>query len=168
MLDKSFYHAFHKEVFHTPGNSFSSLNEALYSSTMKYGLQQLLRYADRNSMAHSREVRLPFLSHELVEFLFSLPDTMKMNQGWTKWIMRESFDILPPEIRWRLDKIGFEPPQKGWMERPEVIEKIRQGKEKLFSQHFISANCLRQKISGEDMSANTHGSWNLFMGAQLI
>ncbi len=36
------------------------------------GLDELLRYADRNSMAHGREVRLPFLSHELVEFIFTL------------------------------------------------------------------------------------------------
>ena len=34
------------------------------------GLKELLRYADRNSMAHSREVRLPFLSQKLVEFVF--------------------------------------------------------------------------------------------------
>ena len=37
------------------------------------GLEELLRFADRNSMAHGREVRLPFLNHELVEFIFSLP-----------------------------------------------------------------------------------------------
>lgn len=79
---------------------------------MVSGLQTLLRYADRNSMAHSREVRLPFLYHEMVEFLFSLPATYKMNEGWTKWIMREAFPILPKDIGWRVDKIGYEPHKK--------------------------------------------------------
>ena len=39
---------------------FKDLNGALYESIFEGGLQTLLRYADRNSMAHSREVRLPF------------------------------------------------------------------------------------------------------------
>lgn len=40
-------------------------------------LQSLLRFCDRNSMAQSREVRLPFLSHELVAFVFSLPPIIR-------------------------------------------------------------------------------------------
>lgn len=92
------------------------LNEHLYQSTMCGPLQELLRYADRNSMAHSREVRLPFLFHELVEFCFSLPDEYKLKLGWTKYIMREAFkEVLPPEICWRKEKVGYEPPQEEWM-----------------------------------------------------
>jgi len=93
------------------------LNEQLYNSTMHGPLQDLLRYADRNSMAHSREVRLPFLFHELVEFCFSLPDEYKLKLGWTKYIMRSAFEnVLPPEICWRKEKVGFEPPQNEWLE----------------------------------------------------
>ena len=85
----------------------------LYYATFCGGLQELLRYADRNSMAHSREIRLPFLSHELVEFVFALPATFKVNEGFSKYILRSSMnDIVPKEIIWRKDKIGFEPPNK--------------------------------------------------------
>lgn len=88
------------------------LDEALQISISKRGLNNLLRYADRNSMAHSREVRLPFLSHELVEFVFSLPDSYKLNNGWTKVVLREAMNtILPQEICWRKEKVGFEPPK---------------------------------------------------------
>lgn len=90
----------------------TDLNKALYNITFKGGLQNLLRYADRNSMAHSREVRLPFLSHKLVEFVFSLPDEMKLHNGWTKFILRDSMsNLLPNEICWRKEKVGFEPPK---------------------------------------------------------
>lgn len=96
--------------------SESNLAESLYLSTMKGPLQELLRFADRNSMAHSIEVRLPFLNRELVEFCFSLPDEYKLKLGWTKYILRKSFeDILPKEITWRKEKVGFEPPQLEWM-----------------------------------------------------
>jgi asparagine synthase (glutamine-hydrolysing) len=95
---------------------FSSLQEALYYSTFCYGLETLLRFADRNSMAHSVEVRLPFLSHELVEFAFSLPDALKIRSGWSKWLIRKAGeDSLPAEVAWRKDKIGYEPPQGQWL-----------------------------------------------------
>jgi asparagine synthase (glutamine-hydrolysing) len=95
---------------------YPRLNQLLYENTMRGGLQELLRYADRNSMAHSREVRLPFLNKDLVEFCFSLPDEYKLNSGWTKFVMRTAFNsLLPAEIAWRKEKVGFEPPQNEWM-----------------------------------------------------
>lgn len=94
----------------------SHLKEILHHSTMRYGLNELLRVADRNSMAHSVEVRLPFLSHRLVEFIFRLPEDFLIHNGWTKYILRKSMShVLPKEIAWRKDKIGYEPPQEKWL-----------------------------------------------------
>lgn len=105
------------------GKDSKRLNEQLYYSTMRGALQDLLRFADRNSMAHHREVRLPFLFHELVEFCFSLPDEYKLKLGWTKYIMRSAFEvILPEEICWRKEKVGFEPPQNQWMNEANLNE----------------------------------------------
>lgn len=114
-VEKEFYFDMRNKKFSNK-YIFDNLNEALYYSTFNGGLQELLRYADRNSMANSIEVRLPFLSHKLVEFLFSLPSEFKFNKGFTKYILRESMDsYLPNEIIWRKDKIGYEPPQKDWL-----------------------------------------------------
>ncbi len=168
ILNTDFYNEYKGQVFDTPGNSFDTLNESLYNSTMKYGLQQLLRYADRNSMAHSREVRLPFLYHELVEFLFSLPPTFKINEGWTKWIMRETFSILPPEIRWRTDKIGYEPPQKSWMENEGVKERIRENKKKLVQENFLHLKQNETDIVAVNASEMSDSSWQQFMGGSIL
>lgn len=95
----------------------SSLRKLLWWNTTRQGLVELLRYADRNSMAHSREVRLPFLDHNLVEFVFKLPDRFLIRNGWTKWILREAFrEYVPQEITWRADKLGYMPPQAKWLE----------------------------------------------------
>lgn len=103
----------------------NSLNSRLMNDTCIHGLKELLRYADRNSMAHSREVRLPFLSHQLVEFVFSLPDEFKLNKGWTKFVMRKAMDpVLPKSICWRVDKVGYEPPQKNWLLSESASRKI--------------------------------------------
>ncbi len=92
-----------------------NLNETLAFYTTISGLDKLLRFADRSSMAHSREVRLPFLSHDLVDFVFSLPSSYKIHNGWTKALIRYGLqDSLPKEITWRKNKLGFQPPQDEW------------------------------------------------------
>lgn len=107
-----------------PYNSLSFKN-ALKKDTTSGELKRLLRYADRNSMAHSREVRLPFLSHKLVEFAFTLPDEYKLHLGWSKYILRKSMSsILPESISWRVDKIGYASPQQNWMNSPLIVEKV--------------------------------------------
>ena len=94
----------------------SGLRKLLWWNTTRQGLVELLRYADRNSMAHSREVRLPFLDHRLVEFVFRLPDRFLLRAGWTKWILREAFrGIVPAAITNRSDKLGYMPPQQRWL-----------------------------------------------------
>lgn len=59
----------------------TKLNDILYFSSMQMGLEELLRYADRNSMAHGVEVRLPFLNAELVQFIFSFLHRKKLKTG---------------------------------------------------------------------------------------
>lgn len=102
----------------------SGLRKLLWWNTTRQGLVELLRYADRNSMAHSREVRMPFLDHRLVEFVFTLPERCLHRQGWTKWILREAFrGIVPEPITQRVDKLSYMPPQHRWL-GPRVWEDI--------------------------------------------
>lgn len=80
-----------------------------------YSVPILTRYEDRNSMAHSLEIRLPFLDHRLVEFLLSLKVELKIKNGWNKYILRKSFVDMPKKIRWRRDKKGFSLPESVWL-----------------------------------------------------
>lgn len=80
------------------------------------GLPELLRYEDRNTMAHSLEGRVPFLDHRLVELLYGLPATELYDRGSTKRILRRALsDLLPPEVRDRRDKLGFVTPEQRFM-----------------------------------------------------
>jgi asparagine synthase (glutamine-hydrolysing) len=104
------------KVFRTGYKFADDVRHILRKDTTATNLKALLRYGDRNSMAFSREVRLPFLSHELSEFIFSLPVNYILRDGWTKYILRKAMeDVIPEEIAWRKDKIGFEPPQDNWV-----------------------------------------------------
>ncbi len=84
------------------------LNQILQMYITSYMLPHLLRYEDRNSMAHSIEARVPFLDYRLVDFLFTLPDEWKIKGLETKYVLRKAMrDILPEPISSRKDKIGF-------------------------------------------------------------
>jgi len=72
-----------------------------------YSVPALCHYEDRNSMAHSLEIRLPFLDYRLVNFSLNLPNELKIKNGVNKQILRQSITELPVTIRNRFDKKGF-------------------------------------------------------------
>lgn len=118
-----------------------NLNDALLNSTIGYGLQNLLRSADRNSMAHSREVRLPFLSHQLVEFLFTLPSSFKIKNGYTKWIHRQAMNnTVPEKNNWRISKLGFSPPEKNWMKNKFLLDRYHESIHQLNTKKYLKTN----------------------------
>ena len=90
--------------------------ELSHAQLTRRNLQMLLRFEDRNSMAHSIESRVPFLDHRLVEFALGLPDAFKLGGGVTKRVLRAAMSgLLPDRIRDRVDKIAFETPESSWM-----------------------------------------------------
>jgi asparagine synthase (glutamine-hydrolysing) len=167
-LSKEFVQLQSREAYYTPPEHFT-LNGVLYFNTRVHGLEELLRYADRNSMAHGRETRLPFLSHQLVEFLFSLPSSFKIRKGWTKWLLRNSMEsLLPGEICWRKEKIGFEPPQKSWMENAAVQEAIHSAKTKLVGEKVLKPSVLDKKIRPMNAHDANNYDWRYFSAASIF
>ena len=103
------------------------LARELLRQTLQSSLPDLLRYADRSSMALSREVRLPFLDRRVAEFALSLPPNFLYRDGIKKAVLRDAVrDLVPPEILTRRDKIGFETPQARWLENRAWTARIRE------------------------------------------
>jgi asparagine synthase (glutamine-hydrolysing) len=92
----------------------------LIAEDLQYtSLPILLRYADRNAMAFSRETRFPFLDHELVDWCLTLPDQAFVKQGWQKYILRRAGEgLMPRRIQWRVDKVGYAAPLDRWLRGP--------------------------------------------------
>ena len=92
----------------------SRLTQLLYLNMKTYLLDDLLVKMDRCSMAHGLEARSPFLDRELMEYVFQLPDDMKLRWGRTKVVLRRAFaDLLPAAIQ-RRRKMGFGVPLRAW------------------------------------------------------
>ncbi len=91
------------------------LRKSSFMGYQMYPIPGWLKYEDRASMAHSIESRSPFLDYRLVEFMSCLPNDLKIRDGITKFILRESMKgILPEKIRTRKDKKGFPTPSADW------------------------------------------------------
>ena len=167
-LEREFAFSNKQNFYYSTPSSFD-LNGVLYYNSFVNGLEELLRMADRNSMAHAVEVRLPFLDHQLVEFLFSLSPGLKIHKGWTKWLLRRTVeDILPKEIAWRKDKLGFEPPQKQWMEEKTVQDAIQEGKKKLIEQKILKPSAINKKIQPHDAYAADNWDWKYWSASHLF
>jgi asparagine synthase (glutamine-hydrolysing) len=80
----------------------------------RYMKPVLLRDTDQMSMAHSLEVRVPFLDHKLTDYVMSLPDQFKSHRPGKKLLIDAMGEDLPREI-WDRKKMGFVFPWKSWV-----------------------------------------------------
>ena len=73
---------------------------------------------DRASMAHSLEVREPLMDHMLVEWLATLPSSLKIHAGEGKYVLKKAFEpLLPHDVLYR-PKMGFSVPLASWLRGP--------------------------------------------------
>lgn len=109
--------------------SMNSVKELSLRYIRINGLRMLLHYLDRNSMSSSIEGRVPFLDHRLVEFSLRLPYYYKLGNGITKKILRDAMgEKLPDIIRYRKNKLGYDTPERRWVEEHlgDIKERINQ------------------------------------------
>jgi asparagine synthase (glutamine-hydrolysing) len=91
------------------------LKQMLYVDTKTWLPDDLLIKADKMTMAHSLELRVPLLDHHVLEFAASLPTSYKLKNTSTKHILKEALSRrLPPAILHR-KKIGFPVPYATWL-----------------------------------------------------
>lgn len=107
-----------------------SLARYLWFDQKYFLADDILVKSDRMSMAHSVEVRPPFLDHRIVEFAAALPATFKIRGSYQKFLLKELMkDKLPPSIPWRR-KVGFDIPTHEWLRGPLrslLVETVSEG-----------------------------------------
>ncbi len=110
-----------------PGETDGYLNRFLWLDQLCYLPDDILNKCDRMSMAHSLEVRPPFLDHRIVEFAAALPETFKIRGNSLKFILRDLMkDKLPRTVLAR-PKEGFDIPAHDWLRtalKPLLVETL--------------------------------------------
>ncbi|MDZ4711879.1 MAG: asparagine synthase (glutamine-hydrolyzing) [bacterium] len=117
LIEKNFYDNNFERLKEGKLREFTNLNSSLHNQFTISSLRELLKYEDRNSMNFSIEARTPFADDiNLIEYVFNIPGSYKMRNGWTKYLMRESMKgIVPEKILTRTDKVGFATPEYYWL-----------------------------------------------------
>ncbi len=105
----------------------SPLRRELLTQAFHTSLPNLCRYGDRNSMAHSMEMRMPFLDRRVAEYALSLPPSEVYRDGVTKRALRAALrGWVPDRVLDRRDKVGYETPEQRWFDEPAGRELIAQ------------------------------------------
>jgi asparagine synthase (glutamine-hydrolysing) len=137
-----------------------------YLDLKTYLIGDINTKVDRASMAHSLEVREPLMDHPLVEWLCTLPSSLKMRGGEAKWLLKKAMEPrLPRDVLYR-DKMGFAVPLARWFRGPlrgRICEAL-QG-ERLRATGMFSAAYLRQLVDAHQSGTRDHSApiWTLVM-----
>lgn len=122
-------------------------------------LPALLRYEDRNSMAHSIEARLPFLDYRVVEAALAMPVESRIHNGWSKYPLRAT-NLLPDQVRWRTTKLAFNAPDRTWLgARSELREQV-------LDSSLINAIANRRQLERAWKGLSLLEQWRLFNTAR--
>ena len=139
------------------------LDREIYVDTRFTLPDSVLMKVDKMSMAHSLEVRVPFLDHRFVELAASIPASWKLARFTTKAIFKKAMeDLLPAGIAYR-KKQGYSFPIKNWL-RGELKDYMRErlGSSAVIRENFVEGEVDRLVREHLDMSHNhSHILWAL-------
>lgn len=157
------------EVFatHVEGKSFSDpLRMVQYLDFKTYLPGDILTKVDRASMAHSLEVRVPFLDHTFVEWTAALPTRSKLLRTTGKHVLKEALrPLLPEDVLFR-KKMGFAVPLDVWFRgslKQHIADTVTG--ERLSSSGIFDADYLRRIVSEHTSGRRDHSPvmWALLM-----
>lgn len=165
------YHAL--EVFraHARNAPRDPLSLIQYLDFKTYLSGDILTKVDRASMAHSLEVRVPILDHELVEWISGIPPEVKLRNGDGKHIFKQALrPYLPDQVLYR-DKMGFGVPLASWFRGPlrEKVRKVVLGPT-LLETGLFRAEFLRRIVGQHESGLRDHSAtmWALLMFAGYL
>jgi asparagine synthase (glutamine-hydrolysing) len=123
----------------------------------------ILVKADRMSMAHSLEVRVPYLDHRIVEFAASLPSQLKVRRFTKKYILKQTISRLLPAQVLKRKKTGFNVPIPMWLRRElremmhDTLSPTRVKEVGFFNPDAVSALMRDHEEMRVDLSRNLWG-----------
>jgi asparagine synthase (glutamine-hydrolysing) len=157
------------DVFHEHArraDTDDALSLIQYIDLQTYLIGDINTKVDRASMAHSLEVREPLMDHPLVEWVASLPSSVKLRGGEGKWLLKKAMEPhLQDNILYR-PKMGFAVPLAQWFRGP-LRERVRSAllDGELGRTGFFNRAYLEQLIDAHDSGRRDHSSplWALLM-----
>ena len=156
--------AFRDQMRHAPTDHWLSKTQYLDFKTYLPG--DILTKVDRASMAHSLEVRVPILDHELVEWMSGLPPDLCLHGREGKYIFKKALEPwLPHDVIYR-EKMGFAVPLGSWFRGP-LAARMREAVlgPRLLDSGLFDADFLRRMVTEHQSGLREFSAplWSLLM-----
>jgi len=130
------------------------LHRTMYLDFVSYLPDDILVKVDRAAMSVSLETRIPLLDHRVIEYAWSLPNSLKQRQGIGKWLLRQVLYQYLPQALVERPKKGFNVPIAEWLRgtlRPwaeAMLSKARLRQEGFFDEKTVTRKW-RQHVEGK-------------------
>ncbi len=154
-----------RDIYRRCGSS-DPLDRALYVDVNTYMVDDILTKVDRMSMAVSLEAREPLLDHRLLEFAASIPTSLKLRNGRSKYLLRKVLDRRVPASILERGKRGFDAPIGEWLRGPlapmadALLDDGRLRDRGIFNQREVSRLLSEHR---EGRADHRHRLWQLIM-----
>jgi asparagine synthase (glutamine-hydrolysing) len=121
---------------------------------------------DRAGMAHSLEVREPLMDHELIEWLATLPSSLKIQGGEGKYVFKKAFEpLLPHDVLYR-PKMGFSVPLARWLRGP-LAQRMSESvlSDRMLDSGYFQRDALERMVHGHLKGQADHSDalWAVIM-----
>jgi asparagine synthase (glutamine-hydrolysing) len=142
------------------------LDRAMYVDAKTYMVDDVLTKVDKMSMAVSLETREPLLDHKLLEYAATIPSSLKLHQGTTKYLLRRLLQRRLPQAILERPKQGFAAPIGKWLAGP--LRSL--GRQLLFDGRLDSRGLFREEAVRQVWDSHcagradhSHRLWSLLM-----
>lgn len=176
LCKKELYDAFANDPYEDYQKYFAEvaesdrLNQFLYVDMKTWLVDDILLKVDRSSMAHSLEVRAPFLDHRLVEFAARLPTRLKLKGSSKKYFLKKSQESILPDAIINRKKSGFNAPVSHWLfdGHDELVHGLvfSDKMHELFDRDYMDNLWQRHQSKVEDNSLKLFGLMNFGLWLQ--
>ncbi|MCL2089491.1 MAG: asparagine synthase (glutamine-hydrolyzing) [Oscillospiraceae bacterium] len=118
-----------------------SVSAVQYADMKVWMVFDILQKADRMSMAHSLELRVPFLDREVLSLALKIPPNFRTDGRRSKIILRAAAEELPPKTR-RMKKVAFVTPLAKWLRQDKYYEMVRSEFESGYAAEFFKTDAI--------------------------
>ena len=145
---------------------YNSIEYMMFQDSISYLPDDILVKVDRAAMANSLETRAPFLDHELIEFVWSLPINFKIHHTTGKKILKDMLGEYLDKSLFERPKMGFGVPISDWLRGPlNEWANFLLSENELKKSEYLNTNIIRKKWSEHESGRRNHHNflWNVLM-----